>query len=573
MTVSGIMDIAGDTAIAQEKTDGLHVRDLSVFAHGRKTALLENVSFSLPAGTFTAVIGLSGCGKSTLLRSLAGIQKPTLGNIALAGHSIEALKADYPLAISFLPQFASFHASLTVREILGYALALRLPAHLDDKVKRDWLKNLIALSGAESFLDQPYSTLSGGQMRRVAIAEELVGDPAFILLDELTTGLDIYSDGEIMAWLRKLANDLNKTIVLVTHQTEHLALCDQIAFLHDGRLRSVAPLKTLLAKEEVDSVEGLFHKYTLGSKPAPAFVSPRAESAREVRLIKSRPADGWQQFLTLLKRQCQLALRDKLTISVQLALTILFPVLVAIFALEGLPQLRTAGDSLDTNIVRALTDKFAVLKASAENASLISGLVMFQVILLALSGANNGCKEIAGEYQILRKERYAGLSTWSYVCSKFVYVTALSIVQAGWMTIFVKSVCGFPGSLVPQFAILLLVTLAMACTCLAISAAIPSPAKASLLSIYLVGFQLPLSGAALALPAWISTWTQPLISAYWGWSGFLRTLQGHGYFGLVRDFNKSAIADYSLSVAVLLAHIVIALGITAFFVKRSAQAQ
>lgn len=573
MMAMGTMEVSREAEIERENAGGLSVLDLSVYAGDHGAALLKNVSFSLPAGTFTAVIGLSGCGKSTLLRSLAGIQRPGSGIITLAGHPLETLKANYPLAIAFLPQFASFHASLTVREILGYALSLRLPGHLDAEVKTEWLRNLIALSGAEGFLDQPYSTLSGGQMRRVAIAEELVGDPAFILLDELTTGLDIYSDGEIMAWLRKLAHELKKTIVLVTHQTEHLALCDQIAFLHAGELLAVAPLDVLLADQKVESVEGLFRKYTLGTNLSPAPAEPRQENTGEIRLVKSKPADGWQQFITLLRRQYKLAVRDRLTISIQLALTVLFPLLVAIFALEGLPQLRTTGEGLDTNIVRALTDRFSVLKVSAENASLISGLVMFQVILLALSGANNGCKEIAGEYQILRKERYAGLSTWSYVFSKFIYVTVLSMVQAGWMTIFVKSVCGFPGAIAPQFTILLLVTLAMACTCLAISAAIPSPAKASLLSIYLVGFQLPLSGAALALPNWISTWTQPFISAYWGWSGFLRTLQGHGYFGLVRDFNKSAIADYALCIAVLLAHIAITLGITAFFVKRSANAQ
>jgi ABC-type multidrug transport system ATPase subunit len=74
----------------------------------------------------------------------------------------------------------------------------------------------------ESLLSQRYRTLSGGQMRRMALAEELIGDPAFLFLDELTSGLDVFSDQEMMLWLRELVHGLSRAVVLVTHATYHL---------------------------------------------------------------------------------------------------------------------------------------------------------------------------------------------------------------------------------------------------------------------------------------------------------------------------------------------------------------
>jgi hypothetical protein len=118
------------------------------------------------------------------------------------------------------------------------------------------------------------------------------------------------------------------------------------------------------------------------------------------------------------------------------------------------------------------------LRQSFAAASLVSGLSMFQVILLTLMGANNGAREIAKERDVLDKELRAGLSPWAYVTTKSLLVFGLSLAQAFWMTWFVKTVCGFPGSFPLQFAILFITTLAMSMTCLGISAASKSPERA-----------------------------------------------------------------------------------------------
>ena len=118
---------------------------------------------------------------------------------------------------------------------------------------------------------------------------------------------------------------------------------------------------------------------------------------------------------------------------------------MAIFATKGLPKWGRIDLSIQPNVVKTLEETLSYLKESFSAASLVSGLAMFQVILLALMGANNGAREIAKERDVLEKELRAGLSPWAYVTTKGMLVVGLSLAQAFWMTWFVKTVCGFPG--------------------------------------------------------------------------------------------------------------------------------
>src|SRR5476649_3088496 len=92
-----------------------------------RKALLRNISIAVPEGSFLSIIGASGCGKSTLMRALVGIQPVSAGRVLLAGHPVETLRQQLPLAVGFLPQFGAFHEDLTVAEILDFVMALRLP--------------------------------------------------------------------------------------------------------------------------------------------------------------------------------------------------------------------------------------------------------------------------------------------------------------------------------------------------------------------------------------------------------------------------------------------------------------
>jgi len=229
---------------------------------------------------------------------------------------------------------------------------------------------------------------------------------------------------------------------------------------------------------------------------------------------------------------------------------------------------RTMDLHLQTNIVQTLADALSYANDSVRAATLVSGLAMFQVILLALMGANNGAREIAKERDVLEKELRAGLSPWAYVTTKGFLVVGLSLAQAFWMTAFVKMVCNFPGAFPAQFAIFFGTTLAMSVTCLAISSASRSPERASLLAIYLVGLQLPLSGAVLALPELVSTLCRPFIAAYWGWSGYLKTLSNTALYDIVRQATSTYLTDFSICLLVLALHSVICGVVAWIFVSR-----
>jgi ABC-type multidrug transport system ATPase subunit len=558
--------------MANDREAAVSVSNLTVSAapgRARARILLSSINFEVAAGRLVGVIGASGCGKSTLIKAMAGEVHPTLGRILFGGHSVADIKEQYPLAVGYLPQFGAFHGEMTVEENLRTAVALRLPSLVFHEIRENWLQHIIALARLQRLLHQPYATLSGGQMRRIALAEELIGDPAFLLLDELTSGLDAFSDREMMSWLRDLAHVNGKTIILVTHATYHLDYCDSILFLHQGRQVQFAPYEELLHTHQVSSISDLFEIYqTREIEFPPIEHQPEREVAVQT-LKTARPPLGIMQFGTLLRRHLQLFWRDRTQLYLHLALIVTFPALVAVFAINGLPQVRQLTLSLTPNIVQTLADQLLYLKEAFHSASLVSGLAMFQVILLTLIGANNGAREIAQEKDILAKELRAGLSPIAYVATKFIHLVLLSFIQAFWMAWFVKTMCGFPGPLVEQFGILFGVTLAMSTVCLAISAGAPSAERASLVAIYLVGFQLPLSGAALSLPDWLSNICRPFIAAYWGWSGYLRTLESTRHYDIVKQSSDTFIAPYQTCLCLLAVHVLLGLVLAWWFVART----
>jgi hypothetical protein len=170
---------------------------------------------------------------------------------------------------------------------------------------------------------------------------------------------------------------------------------------------------------------------------------------------------------------------------------------------------------------------------------MVSGLIMFQVVLLTLMGANNAAREVAGERLILEKEKFSGLSPLAFVVSRMVFLVALVGVQSVWMSLFVNSVVRMPGNLTTQTLLLFLVNAAMTSVSLGISALMKTAEQSSLVSVYLVGFQLPLSGAVLALPEWLGKLTRPLIASYWGWSGYLQTLQDTRFYNAVVSMTQT----------------------------------
>jgi hypothetical protein len=397
-----------------------------------------------------------------------------------------------------------------------------------------------------------------------------MGDPPILLLDELTSGLDPHSDTEMMQWLADLARKTGKTIILVTHSLAHLAYCDRVLFMAVGKLVYDGPYEGIASYFNEDSIEDIYKE----ADRLTAWPQPNTGSGvvQIVPLKTEKPPGPFGQFWPLLRRQWLLLIRDRSQLYLQLALVLTFPVLVAIFATNGLPQVRNLSLKIEPNVLLTLTDQLSYLKESFSAASLISGLVMFQVILITLMGANNGAREIAKERDLVCKELRVGLSAGAYLSTKVIQVGLLSLVQGVWMTVFVRTLCGFPGDLITQCLILSGTAFAMSISCLAISAAVKSPERASLLAIYLVGLQLPLSGAVLALPVVLSWITRPLIAAYWGWSGYLKSFANLRHYDVVKQATNTYIAEVDFAYLVLGMHVFVGVLLARYFLGNVARA-
>ena len=226
------------------------------------------------------------------------------------------------------------------------------------------------------------------------------------------------------------------------------------------------------------------------------------------------------QFFVLLERRLKIFFRDRTQLILHLAMLFGFPLIVILFGLDGIQPLQNLSDG-SASIENLLSD-VQVAKQNFETGVKISGLIMFQVILLALMGSNNSAREIASERLIFEKEKLGGLAPSSYLMSKIVFLSMLVLIQSIWMGIFVQ-ICipGLPGDPLTRILFLILVNGAMTAICLGISAVMRNQEQSTLLSVYLVGFQLPLSGAVLALPGFVQSIIPPVISAFWGGGGIL----------------------------------------------------
>ena len=515
----------------------LSCENLTVRAGADGPVILDgaNARF-LPRG-LNAVIGPSGCGKTTLMKAILGIL-PSTGEASLAGQRITCTE-DLIGKVGFAPQFTAAQAQLTVAESLGYALELAVP---DAAERTRRLEAVLGVTGMEPHRDKRVSALSGGQLRRLSLGLELTLDPACMVCDEVTSGLDPQSEDQILALLRNLAESHHKSFVCIIHNLGKLNQFDWVTVVYQGdvvfqgspsellgyfgipdglRLYEVLNASDLATWRDRWAIHQSEHSESyaiaVAKVGAPAEIEPLAEPV---------VPGGVSQFTTLLSRRLKLFFRDTGYLGLTLAITFGFPLLVIIFNLEGAWDVLKIPMDRNTASMEEVKLALGVQMANAQLAGLAAGLVMFQVILLTLMGANNGGREISAERVLYEKERMTGLRPWAYAFSKITFVSLIAIAQGVWMCFFVKLVCNFPGPWFDQMAILAASCVSMSVVCLGFSAMLTSPEKSSLLSIYLVGFQLPLSGVVLALPPALTWLCRPFINSYWGWSGYMKSMLG-----------------------------------------------
>src|SRR4051794_38237085 len=197
---------------------------------------LRGVSCGFAPGEFAATMGPSGSGKSTLMHILAGLDRPTAGDVVIDGVALSGLD-DARLTelrrdrIGFV--FQAFNLLPVLNALENILLPLQIAGRKPDQ---EWVDRLIETIGIGDRLTHRPSELSGGQQQRLAIARALASRPAVIFADEPTGNLDSASSDEVLALLRRSVDEFGQTVVMVTHDPDAAATADRVLEMEDGRI-------------------------------------------------------------------------------------------------------------------------------------------------------------------------------------------------------------------------------------------------------------------------------------------------------------------------------------------------
>lgn len=203
-----------------------------------KVYALNGVDFTIFKGEFCAIVGPSGSGKSTLLNMLAGLEKPSKGEIVIGGTHIEKMKENQLVAfrrkqVGFIFQSYNLLPTLNATENVALPLSFRgVPRKERNTIARKYLKEV----GLEKQMKHMANAMSGGQQQRVGIARALAVQPKIIFADEPTGNLDTKTTQEVLALMRRIVREDNQTLIMVTHDPNIAAYADRQFHIVDGKI-------------------------------------------------------------------------------------------------------------------------------------------------------------------------------------------------------------------------------------------------------------------------------------------------------------------------------------------------
>lgn len=225
-----------------EKTrePAIQVKNLyKIFRVGNeKVRALNGVDLTIYKGEFCAIVGTSGSGKSTMLNMLAGLEKPTKGEVIVAGEHLEKMNENQLVKfrrehVGFI--FQSFNLLGTMNAIENVALPLTFRG-VDKKIREAKAVEMLKLVGLSKHMKHRPNEMSGGQQQRVGVARALVLDPEIIFADEPTGNLDSKTSAEVLGLMRKVVTEKNQTMVMVTHDNHLAGFADRIFHIIDGKI-------------------------------------------------------------------------------------------------------------------------------------------------------------------------------------------------------------------------------------------------------------------------------------------------------------------------------------------------
>ena len=491
-----------DGELVQFVDDGevtFNAQDLVVTVGGGKV-LLDHVTFPIPERCLLGVIGPSGAGKSTLLGALTGMRPADTGTVLYDNRDLYRDYAELRYRIGLVPQESVLHTQLTARRALQYSAELRFPADTKPSERDVRVDEVMAELGLTKHANTRADRLSGGQLKRVNVAQELLTKPSLLFLDEPTSGLDPGLDKSVMEQMRDLAHD-GRTVIVVTHSVDNLDNCDRLLVLvPGGRIAFYGPPSEGLGyfgksrwaevfqafdqypdRDWAAEFRGsaLYQQYVLDQQPRPSQSAGMPADAEP----QVQRRGGFAQMRTLTRRYLRVIAADRGYLGFMALLPIVLGLLIHFV---GGPQ------------------GLAGLPHTNENAEEV---LLMLVICTCLSGAASSVRELVKERAIFTRERAAGLSSGAYLFSKLFVLGVICVVQS--VVLVLLGVVGRP--LPPQGAFLTglplvelmigiaVLGLASMCLGLLVSALVSTSEKAMPVLVLLTMVQVILSGGVIAL--------------------------------------------------------------------------
>ncbi len=217
--------------------------------------VVDSVTFTLPKGSVISLIGPNGAGKSTVMGMISRLIRQDEGTVEFEGKDLTRWKSrDLSKRLAILTQSNNVQMKLTVRELVTFGRFPYSGSHItaDD---REIIDRAIAYMSLEDFQDRFIDELSGGQRQRAYIAMVIAQDTDYILLDEPTNNLDICHATNLMKTVRRLCDELGKTVVMVLHEINYAAFySDYICAFADGKVAQFGTVKEVMTKENLSRI-------------------------------------------------------------------------------------------------------------------------------------------------------------------------------------------------------------------------------------------------------------------------------------------------------------------------------
>jgi ABC-type multidrug transport system ATPase subunit/pSer/pThr/pTyr-binding forkhead associated (FHA) protein len=560
----------GEALVSQSRSNNIELvarglqRVVKDRATGGPLTLLDDISLVFRPREFVCLLGPSGSGKSTLLALLSGRNPPDEGAVTVNGQDLYANFAALKQDIAVVPQKDVLHESLAVDAALRFTAELRLPPDTQRDEITASVADILDVVGLTKRGQTLIRHLSGGQVKRASLANEILCKPTLLFLDEVTSGLDEQTDRDMMELFRQVADD-GKTVVCITHSLANVeATCHLVVILTEGgRLAFVG---TPAEAKPYFGVERLGEVYQRLAERDPAqWQAAFASSSLHARYVRDRlPADigpedevaeaAWSAGRHAVNpfRQAWILLRRYL----------------AVWRGDVPALLAMLGQSLLVALLLGLVfGDLSVASNPVERLPRTLNLLFLLNVSCFWFGCNNAAKELVKERVIYTRERDFNLRIDSYYASKFLVLTLIALIQVTLLLGIVRPWCLLPGEVGLQLVTLVVLALAGTALGLLISALARTEEVAVALVPVVVMPQIILAGVIAPLKGLSQVLAKGLMTANWGERALESLLPEED-----RKLLQLEDPEYNKQLLVIAAHVLVAAGatlITLWFQGRS----